>query len=308
MHGFRGKARSLRARLCVGAATAAVVLGASVAAEQVVVASASASVKHKAAKKAAKAKHKKKPVTKAAAAPASAACTAVPPTESALGAMLTAFLQHVDAAHLNTSLGDQLASITGDTDNYLLIHTILVENMIAPTETAVGQLGDVVNGLLTPLVQHVNSAHLSTSPADQVQALLGDPDNYLLIHTILVNNMLGPLEALLEQLANGTPGSLCPTAAPAAAPGTPAAAPAAKTVSIANFMFAPATLTVPVGTTVTWKNTDSVAHTITSMGSGPLNSPNIAPGATFSYTFSSPGSFMYVCAIHPNMMGTVVVQ
>jgi len=180
--------------------------------------------------------------------------------------------------------------------------------MIAPTEAAVGQLGEVVTGLVGPLVSHIDSAHLSTSPQDQVEAILSDPGNYVLLHTILVNNMVGPLESLLSRVASGMPGTTCAPAAPAAA-GPASMAPATtKTIMMSNFKFGSPTITVPAGTTVTWKNSDSTSHTVTSMGSGPINSPNIGPGGTFSYTFTSPGSYMYVCSIHPSMMATVVVQ
>jgi plastocyanin len=300
----------MRTRVCVGGAAAAMVLGGTLGAQEALLQGAGASVKHKAAKTAAKTKHKhkkkKKPITKAVM-PAAAPCTAVPATESALGAVLTSFLQHVDAAHLQTSPQDQATALLADSNNYVLLHTILVENMLAPTETAVGQLGDVVTGLIAPLVQHVDSAHLSTSPQDQVESILSDPGNYVLLHTILVNNMIGPLESLLSRVASGTPGSICAPVAPAAT-GPAATTPATKTITMSNFKFDMPTITVPVGTTVTWKNSDSAAHTVTSMGSGPLNSPNIAGGGTFSYTFTAPGSYMYVCSIHPNMMATVIVQ
>jgi plastocyanin len=78
------------------------------------------------------------------------------------------------------------------------------------------------------------------------------------------------------------------------------------TVSIQNYMFAPATLSVPVGTTVTWTNNDTVVHTSTSdvsvWDSGP-----ITPGQSYSYTFSRAGTFTYHCMIHPYMHGTIVV-
>jgi len=312
MQDLKRTAQAMRTRACVGGATAVMMLGGTFGAQEALLQGANASMKHKTAKKAGKPKHKhkhkhKKPVTKAVASVA-APCTAVPAAESALGAVLMSFLQHLDAAHLKTSPQDQATALLADTNNYVLLHTILVENMIAPTETAVTQLGDVVTGLIAPLVAHIDSAHLRTSPQDQVAALLGDPNNYVLLHTILVNNMIGPLESILNRVASGTPGSICGPVAPAAGRPASTSAPTTKTITLSNFKFGSPTLTVPVGTTVTWKNNDSTAHTVTSMGSGPLSSPNIGPGGTFSYTFTSPGSFMYVCSIHPNMMAAVIVQ
>ena len=78
-------------------------------------------------------------------------------------------------------------------------------------------------------------------------------------------------------------------------------------VAINNFSFQPASLTVPVGTTVTWSNQDSVAHTTTS-DTGVWGSGNLTTGASFSFAFNRAGTFHYHCMIHPNMMGTIVVQ
>jgi plastocyanin len=71
--------------------------------------------------------------------------------------------------------------------------------------------------------------------------------------------------------------------------------------------YIPDTVSVSVGTTVKWTNNDSIAHTATSQnnlwGSGDLE-----PGATFSYTFQSAGTFPYYCVYHPGMVGTITVQ
>jgi plastocyanin len=71
--------------------------------------------------------------------------------------------------------------------------------------------------------------------------------------------------------------------------------------------FAPPELNVGVGTTVTWTNSDSVTHTSTSDGAG-WNSGNVAPGGQFAVKFDNAGTFPYHCAIHPDMVGTVVVR
>lgn len=92
------------------------------------------------------------------------------------------------------------------------------------------------------------------------------------------------------------------------APAPISAAQSANAVSIKNFSFTPATLTVKVGTTVTWVNDDSAAHTVTSDSGGLLHSETIAPGQSFSFTFTDTGSVSYHCAIHPSMRGTVVVE
>ncbi|MEV6839033.1 cupredoxin family copper-binding protein [Streptomyces sp. NPDC051133] len=83
---------------------------------------------------------------------------------------------------------------------------------------------------------------------------------------------------------------------------------AGNAVAINNFAFSPAALKVKAGTTVTWTNRDADAHTVTSAGSGgPLHSAALATHATYSYTFTKPGTYAYLCTIHPFMTGTVEV-
>jgi plastocyanin len=95
------------------------------------------------------------------------------------------------------------------------------------------------------------------------------------------------------------------TAGSSSAPAVPVAG---NAVTIMNFAFAPAALTVKAGTTVTWTNKDSDAHTVTSQGSGgPLGSAALATGQSYSYTFAKPGTYSYLCTIHPFMTATVTV-
>jgi glucose/arabinose dehydrogenase/plastocyanin len=82
---------------------------------------------------------------------------------------------------------------------------------------------------------------------------------------------------------------------------------APNTVSIMNFAFQPATLTINPGDTVTWVNNDTAAHTSTS-DTGVWDSGTLASGQSFSFTFTSPGSFPYHCEFHPGMLGTIVVN
>jgi len=76
---------------------------------------------------------------------------------------------------------------------------------------------------------------------------------------------------------------------------------------LGNRAFTPDDVDVAVGTTVTWMNADSIAHTSTSNASG-WDSGTIAPGRQFSFTYQTAGTFPYHCAIHPGMVGTVVVH
>jgi plastocyanin len=105
--------------------------------------------------------------------------------------------------------------------------------------------------------------------------------------------------------------SVAPSIAPStAAPSTAASiAPAAagNAVSIANFAFAPASLTVAVGTTVTWTNSDTAGHTVTA-DDGSFKSNTLGTGATFAQTFAKAGTFAYHCSIHKSMTGTITVH
>lgn len=78
-------------------------------------------------------------------------------------------------------------------------------------------------------------------------------------------------------------------------------------VSIANFTFNPATLTVPVGAEVNFKNNDKVDHTITST-TGQFDSGTLQSGDVFTYTYNNAGTYDYFCKIHPNERGSVVVK
>lgn len=93
---------------------------------------------------------------------------------------------------------------------------------------------------------------------------------------------------------------------PTAATGTTANA--TNAVAIQNYAFAPAAITVKVGTVVTWTNQDAVRHSVTSStkGSGP-ESQLFGRGETYSYTFATAGTYSYYCLPHPYMKGTVTV-
>jgi plastocyanin len=90
------------------------------------------------------------------------------------------------------------------------------------------------------------------------------------------------------------------------------AAPSAQTqggaaVTISNFAFQPASLQIAAGSSVTWTNQDSTAHTVTS-DSGAFDSGQLAPGASFTQMFMTPGTYTYHCQIHPFMTAIIVVS
>jgi plastocyanin len=78
-------------------------------------------------------------------------------------------------------------------------------------------------------------------------------------------------------------------------------------IDVRNFMFGPQTLTVTAGSTVVWTNMDQEPHTIAS-DAGLFRSGAIDTNETFSFKFDHPGTYRYFCTIHPQMLGTIVVQ
>ncbi len=101
--------------------------------------------------------------------------------------------------------------------------------------------------------------------------------------------LLGPCAAMLLALTTAAAG-----------------APDAQIV-IKDFMFGPASVTVKAGTTVTWVNRDEEPHTIVS-DTGLYRSGALDTGGEFHYTFATPGTYRYVCTIHPRMLGTIIVE
>ncbi len=79
-------------------------------------------------------------------------------------------------------------------------------------------------------------------------------------------------------------------------------------VKIDNFSFAPAVLTVALGTTVTWINHDDIPHTVVSTEGKVLKSKVLDTDDKFSYRFDKAGTFPYFCSIHTKMTGKVIVR
>jgi LPXTG-motif cell wall-anchored protein len=91
-----------------------------------------------------------------------------------------------------------------------------------------------------------------------------------------------------------------------AAPKHEVKAAASSSVTIKDFSFAPSSVTVSVGDTVTWSNSGQTDHTATA-GDGSFDTGTLKHGASGSHTFTKAGTFSYICTIHPFMKGTVVV-
>jgi plastocyanin len=86
------------------------------------------------------------------------------------------------------------------------------------------------------------------------------------------------------------------------------AASPATAVSIDNFTFTPQSLTVKAGTTVTWTNKDDIPHGIAATNNAFKRSLALDTDDSFSFTFTTPGTYQYFCYVHPHMTGTIVVE
>jgi plastocyanin len=87
----------------------------------------------------------------------------------------------------------------------------------------------------------------------------------------------------------------------------PANAIETNTIVMKDFDFAPMSLNVAAGTTVVWKNLDDEPHTVVG-DKGLFRSGGLEQNDTFAFKFDKPGTYKFLCSIHPKMMGTIVVK
>ena len=118
------------------------------------------------------------------------------------------------------------------------------------------------------------------------------------------------LVLLLAGCGSSTSANTATATVPPAATATPQpVASGNQAITIQGFAFNPQSITVKVGTTVTWTDKDTVSHTVTSL-SGPASfnsGPLTASGGTFKFTFTQAGTYSYHCMIHPSMMASITV-
>lgn len=79
-------------------------------------------------------------------------------------------------------------------------------------------------------------------------------------------------------------------------------------VTIQNFAFHPSSLTVKAGTKVTFTNEDTTPHTTTATSTKGFDSGALSKGQSYTMTFTKPGTYSYICTIHPYMKGTIIVK
>lgn len=111
----------------------------------------------------------------------------------------------------------------------------------------------------------------------------------------------------LVSCSASAPATMAPTTAPTTMATTMATSDTSVQINISGFAFDPSSLTVKEGTTVTWTNNDPTVHTVTS-DTGVFDSGDMAQGTTYSYTFTTAGTYVYHCTPHhARMSGTIVV-
>jgi plastocyanin len=129
----------------------------------------------------------------------------------------------------------------------------------------------------------------------------------LAVPVLLAVSMCAHSEAPAATAKSAASTTATTTATAATTTATTVAAADATTISIREFMFTPTSMTVAVGTTVKWQNLDGEPHTVrsvdTSFSSNPLDQND-----SFTFKFDKPGTYRYVCSIHPQMVGTIVVK
>ena len=134
----------------------------------------------------------------------------------------------------------------------------------------------------------------------------------MLSSRLVVVSAILMLAAACGGSSSSTPASPSPVPSPSPAAPPPGASSSSVTIptgaaTLGNRAFNPDEVDVAVGARVTWMNTDAVSHTSTSDVTG-WDSGIVAPGGQFSFAFQTAGTFHYHCAIHPGMVGTVVVR
>jgi plastocyanin len=113
-------------------------------------------------------------------------------------------------------------------------------------------------------------------------------------------------QAFGRRLATALAVGLLAAPAPASAVGTARVA-GSPMVIMKNFDFAPMSLTIKAGGSVTWKNLDGEPHTVTSVD-GSFRSGALDQNDSFTFKFAKPGTYKYLCSIHPRMRAEIVVK
>jgi YVTN family beta-propeller protein len=182
----------------------------------------------------------------------------------------------------------------------------------AYVQTSTVKVGDMPHWIAATSDNHF--AYVTNEMSNNVSVV--DLTTNSVTDTISVGNAPRKIVVQTGNVPMGAANSGAPAAAgrPTPPPQAPAPAAAASSqsqtqsdVSISKFAFMPASVTISAGQSVTWTNMDPLTHTVTADDKS-WDSGQVTPTATFSHTFSQPGTYTYHCSIHPFMTATVVVQ
>jgi len=169
---------------------------------------------------------------------------------------------------------------------------------------------------------------MSTELSRLLYAILGGAILLMVLTTGCMETPSGPAETTVQTTATTmapttpAPTTPRPTATTTLATTPVTTVPVTETtvaippvaITIQNYAFSPASVTIPVGTTVTWTNQDRVSHTIVNEGTSKFvigqkfKSNSLGNGETYSFTFDEAGTYPYYCSLHPSMRGTITVK
>lgn len=162
-----------------------------------------------------------------------------------------------------------------------------------------------------------DSGHLK--PGQSFSMRFSDPGTYQYVSKNDKSSLPGTVVVLAVPAATPSPVPVTPSPVPVPATPTqppppapppvssPPPAPSGSALTIGDEFFAPASLTVPAGTTVTWSNKGKAPHTVTS-DAGLWDSGTLKPGQTYSFAFQGPGTYPYNCIFHGGMVGKIIVS
>ncbi|MEK6251419.1 MAG: plastocyanin/azurin family copper-binding protein [Actinomycetota bacterium] len=175
----------------------------------------------------------------------------------------------------------------------LALAVVLVAALVAPAAISASAAGDDAVSQPGPAASSSTGVDPSATAPTTVPAAPVPPGS-------------SPAQSGATPPASELPAPSPPNPAPTAVTVSRASASASKSVSIVDFAFNAGSITVDAGDTVQWTNDGQVpeGHDVTGDG---LDSGVLHSGASYSHTFSSAGTFSYICSIHPSMHGTVTV-
>ncbi len=228
-------------------------------------------------------------------------------------------------AHIHTGTCDTLGDVVYPLNDVELPGSTIAtpEDDVASTPAAVNLVAESTTTVDVALeeilaAEHAINVHLS---ADEIGTYIacgdvtGEPVDGLLDIELMELNGSGYMGQATLIDNDGVSTDVTLTIMETGAMATPEASPAASAdaasdvmVEIVDFTFNEASVTIPVGGSITWTNSDSAPHTATAMDRQVLQSGTLNQGDSFTQTFDTPGTYEYFCEFHPNMSGTIIVE